>query len=515
MTPGGSVYFNQRLASSRNLSCWYSLFRRGEWDEQMNVYGEAKRLTNSSFVIKLSAKDNMMNVTCFDRSNKTVYINTHMLIPRFGTKESSSPTKPNILILFVESLSNLAFKRSMKKTASRMKKNGAIVMENFIRSGENSFPNMIAFLTGQVFHNMSHQKAVKSRFLDQEFRYLWQDFRDHGYITGYMKDLPHIGDMGFHKPPTDFYPHAYWLQMYPDNATWRNEYHINHNIDFCFDKNGPKVKLFLDQITEFVKKNRQHPYFLMANHVQMTHQHIQNFAHIDPFYESFMKDIKSLGENTIIILAGDHGPRRSAYAPTSIGRLEGRHTLLSFLIHKSIDKKFPHLKRSLKLNQKTLMSWFDIHLMMKKIADGSFTDPTAIRGNGSKFYNPMTHIIPLSRTCADAGIPEVHCVCGNRVNTQIRRVNGNSNDFHSVTNVVNSLFMDRCNVVIGNMTSMHYDIPVNSTVLLEKVEACFSIPNKKDHVQSKCIKLRRDLRKQQQGFVIQRESAKDPQLCHH
>lgn len=504
----GSLSFNHKLASKMNLTCVYSFFKRGASDERMNVYEKAKRL-EANQTIKFNATKNLLNITCLNQMNNSAYINTHMFIPKLASSHVTSASKPNVLVIFVESLSTLAYKRLMRKTAARMGANGFLAMNNFIKSGENSFPNMIAFLTGRTL-DKKMEESTKRNYFDTQYKYLWKDFKENGYITGFMKDLPHMGRKGFYKQPTDFYPQAFWTQMYPDPKSWRNEYHNSKQVDFCFDKNGPKVDLFLDHIIEFVKKNRKHPYFLMATHSQMTHQNINYFEVIDKPYDRFFKQIEKLSENTIIMLAGDHGFRMGSYVTTSVGRLEERLTLVSILVHESIHTQYPHLRAKLMQNRNTLMSWYDIHIMMKSIADGSFREANAVETD-SKFFNPLTQVIPTSRTCADAGIPVQHCVCGNGVNVN-PYTRGAKSDIVSVYKAADTFWRQTCNQTVTKLVSMHYDIPVEESVLLEHVVACFEV---KKHKEEKCLEFVRDLRKPKAEFVIHSDDTTNQNPCIH
>lgn len=106
-----------------------------------------------------------------------------------------------------------------------------------------------------------------------------------------------------------------------------------------------------------------------------------------------------------------------------------------FAIHlpKDLDERFPHLKEYLHANNEALTTWLDIHEMLRDIVNGTYS-PREIpstyslhRGKELKTktegedqlslkraYSLWREIVPKSRTCESALIPDHFCVCEDR-----------------------------------------------------------------------------------------------------
>ena len=446
--------------TSANTTCFYSFFSRDPLDEHDIMYGpDLPLFPNSS--IQLDTDHNTINVTCYDDTNNTLYLNTHQFIPPFKSPLKSSPSTPSIMVLFLESMSSLAFHGMMKHSKSVMEDMGFMFLDNFVKSGDNSFPNSMAFLTGWQLNKSMEEKTKEDHF-DNQFWYLWDHFKRFKYVTGFLEDLPSMGvfnygKTGFVNPPTDFYPHAFWSQMYPGDVF---PFYTTNVSDFCFHHNGPKLPIFLQQIHEFVLRNHQHPYFLFASHVQITHDILNHFKLVDDDFAQFFQEIRPLLNNTIVVFAGDHGFRKGDFVATSVGRLQERMPLFSIFVHDSIHASFPHVRRMLKENRERLCTWFDIHRMMRQFADRSFTVPHSDQrpDSSDRPVNPARQVIPASRTCKHAGIPDIYCVCGNDVNIDLQTVESDDDIVFIKTFVANHLQRLPDDV---DLTSITYHVPTD------------------------------------------------------
>lgn len=333
-----------------SYSCHYSFFRRKDEADNHMVY-EATKKFHPNVTVTMTNQKNLLNTSCTDKFGNKFYINTHLFVPSLKSlipnSTASSPDKPSVLIIFLESLSQLSFTRFMKRSKESLDGMGNVhYFKYFVKAMDNSFPNSMALLTGKRIP-WSEEVKLENEFFDGKFRYLWDDFKDAGYVTSFEEDMAIIGlfnyaKMGFRNPLCDFNPRSYWVQMYPEKGDFSISKSLNDPDDYCFHQNGPKIRLFLDHVKLFIEKNRDIPYFSYYFYSQMTHEDINNYKLVDPFFADFYRDIKPLMNNTILIFAGDHGFRMSKFVPTSMGRIEERMNLVTIRIPDAVDEKFPH-----------------------------------------------------------------------------------------------------------------------------------------------------------------------------
>ena len=403
--------------ASESYKCYYSFFKREDQADNYIIYEEVHEFDDHP--VHMTNEKNLVNTSCIDSMSIKIYLNTHLFVPSWPSNQPSSPDKPSVFVFFLESLPQLSFKRFMKKTKKALDDLQNVQYLNyFVKPMDNSFPNSMAFLTGKRIP-WSEEKELKEDYFDGKFRYLWDEFKDAGYVTAFEEDLSIVGvfnygKWGFKTSPCDFNPRSYWVQMYPETGDYQIGKSMSDTSQFCFHENGPKIEFFFDHAREFMKKNQNHPFFSFYFYSQMTHENFNNYKMADAYVADFLSSIKHLLNNTILMFAGDHGFRMGTFVPTSMGRIEERMNLVSVRIPEAVDNNYPHLRKFLTANENSLLSWYDVNLMMKSIATGDFR--TSAYDVGEKYLvNPMTQLVPRSRTCRDANIDEIYCVCNDVV----------------------------------------------------------------------------------------------------
>jgi len=140
------------------LKCYYQLFSKSNSSDNVIIYKEPKLLDPINGV-QLN-EIFFANVSCFE-DNRQIYKNFHYVIPKMVTKSSDSKNQnhssidseendPSVLILVVESLSRLNYLRSMPKTRHELEKLERLsYLKGLTKLADNSFPNMVPFLTGK------------------------------------------------------------------------------------------------------------------------------------------------------------------------------------------------------------------------------------------------------------------------------------------------------------------------------------------------------------------------------
>lgn len=207
--------------------------------------------------------------------------------------------------------------------------------------GDNSFPNMLAMLTGKrVFHEQNDMM----REIDFEYGtikhdtlpLIWKMFSGKGYATAHNEDKPswglfHYIAKGFSQKPVDFYYHTFWRAL----SKAEDESHTS----YCF-ANLPRPKILLDitkrQVIAMNKANEL--LFLYSHSTESTHDHANEVERLDLLFLEFFKELYEGNylNKTMIIFAADHGHRFSAVRATIVGKLFQVKSM-PFLAHNLID----------------------------------------------------------------------------------------------------------------------------------------------------------------------------------
>ena len=103
-------------------------------------------------------------------------------------------------------------------------------------------------------------------------------------------------------------------------------------------------------MTKFSDNNQS--FFLFAFYVQMTHDNVNNFQLVDEPLAKFFDSFKSMLHNTLLVFAGDHGPRYGPSVPSAYGRMEERLPLVTIRVPDPLIKKYPHLEKFLAANKR-------------------------------------------------------------------------------------------------------------------------------------------------------------------
>lgn len=116
--------------------------------------------------------------------------------------------KTNVLVIGIDSVSANHFKRVFPRTHEFLSRNltDSLLFEHFNSVGGNTYPNILAMLTGIVEENVSEQLKSEIdlyRRWDSTFHdhlpYLWHEYEKAGYVTHFQEDDPHIAIFNYYK----------------------------------------------------------------------------------------------------------------------------------------------------------------------------------------------------------------------------------------------------------------------------------------------------------------------------
>jgi len=158
-------------------------------------------------------------------STNTVYENVHAILnpekvrERIDHNDSQSGNfsrKLSVLILGIDSVSRLNFCRAMPKTEKYLRETGWFGLKGYNKIGDNTFPNLMAILTGQTSQQAYSRCKPTIAYKLDNCPFLWHNFRNAGYVTAYGEDETILNTfnylkVGFVEPPTDYYLRPYML----------------------------------------------------------------------------------------------------------------------------------------------------------------------------------------------------------------------------------------------------------------------------------------------------------------
>ena len=347
-----------------DYECHYSeIYRTNKSDDEFSLgipqtIKETEKIHSSAFV----------RVKCFLKSTDLVYETGHVYVPppspelyTASRRRGNDVDHPSVLIFGVDSMSRLNFFRQLPRTY-RVLTNvlDAVVFKGMTKTGDNTFPNMMALLSGINVHkrdSKSNTLSVHKPTYFDDIPIVWDSFRASGYATMYNEDLPEASVFNYHASgfkyqPTDYYVRPFWLAMDSINSFKSKDWR-------CYG-NTPKHMYLLKYIEQFAARMKDHRYFAFTFLTPLSHDDLNEVQVADSDFEMMLLNMQREGHlnNTVVIVLGDHGHRFSAIRQTDIGRVEERMPFLAVSLPTEFKHRYPHLVEGLEKNSNTLISWY-------------------------------------------------------------------------------------------------------------------------------------------------------------
>lgn len=456
----GNLRFNASSGYTlSNLRCSYKPIRRVTDDKI--TYGRDIPFTADRTPIN----DDVISVSCSNFLKWPVYMNVHAVAVRRGvptdptvglpnsrtdenkkrTAKSPTPTHPrkletgkpaqlpNVFVFGLDSVSRLSMMRFLPKTYDYLVGQlGAVVFRGMNKVGDNTFPNLLALLTGQQADRIV--KPGQRDKLYDDVHIVWQDFRRAGYETLFAEDFPAFAlfnylARGFTEPPTDYYLRPFWLAVY-------ESYLLMSSSALCFG-NTPKHTLQLDYLRRYfdsrnASSGRERPFFAFSYLVEISHDFSQQVGAVDDDFVEFLSYLNSGGhlENTFLIFLSDHGHRFDSIRSTFVGRIEERLPFFALKLpggsswlesrrgaasESTLSRlNLSEIESNLRSNSGRLTTPFDTYETLRDIA--SFGSRGVLEDeDDSPFGISLLDEVPRDRTCEKAGVPPDYCSCGSEV----------------------------------------------------------------------------------------------------
>ena len=156
------------------------------------------------------------------------------LIPRI--EKSTDSDAPSVLLLAIDSMSFLNFRRLFTKTAKLLTEKKFIELKGYTKVGSNTFPNMVPLLTGY------HSDELRDKYPDNvpydEWPIIWYNYSKKGFVTAFVEETPINGlfsyyGKGFRNRPTDYETRPFHMEIRSDKYN-----------EFCY-KDRTETQVFI------------------------------------------------------------------------------------------------------------------------------------------------------------------------------------------------------------------------------------------------------------------------------
>ena len=135
-----------------------------------------------------------------------------------NANETSGETRPkySAMIFGIDSISRLNFIRTLPNTKTYLEQNSWTWLEGYNKIGDNTFPNLMAILTGMNVNQLCDTCFPSNYKKLDDCPFIWKNYSQRGYVTAYFEDEAYIGSFnyakyGFLNAPTNYYGRPYMI----------------------------------------------------------------------------------------------------------------------------------------------------------------------------------------------------------------------------------------------------------------------------------------------------------------
>ncbi|ALC39017.1 CG15695, partial [Drosophila busckii] len=346
--------------------------------------------------------------------------------PEYRNEENDAKraqSQPSVILIGIDSMSRVNFQRTMPLTAKFVRQTGWYEMLGYNKVGDNTLPNLLALLTGSSLRQVADFCNIKKTGCLDALTYLWNHYKNAGYLTAYAEDISAISTFnyllpGFVRQPVDYYLRPF---LQATEQTMKTVKHFGNS--YCVGRK-PSFRYVFDFCQQMIQRfitETPKPLFGLFWTNSFSHDDFSGPASVDKHFVKYLNDFKQLGlfEKAIVILFSDHGQRQGQLMEFPTSFLEERLPMLYIHLPAWFHQKYPKASKALEKNQRRLCSTFDLHLTLKDVlltSNTRLTFPSAspCMGTSSLFYE-----LPKERRCGEACIAEHWCTCESYVQVSV------------------------------------------------------------------------------------------------
>ena len=395
---------NKKYFNSKVTYCSLQLIRRTDGTDNHFEYDSEVTFNKSTIF-----PGEFCVVNCYSRDKRLLQTDFHSRIYEKNESKSKifhlNPKRPlNIHLIGIDSTSRNSFIRQMPNLKEFLLRNlSAYEYPGLAKVGYNTLPNIIPLLTGK---HLTETKWKENLFFD-DLGYIWKKYSDKGAITLLAEDRPRTGAFNFRKKgffhsPTDYYIRPLTLAIASKKS----------HDDFCINSFS-ETEYILKYTKDFLDKFKDNFYFAFNFFTDWTHDNLNGASRWEGAMLDFIFWLRETGKlnNTLLFFFSDHGFQMGGFRDTSTGKYESNLPFAFLVVPEWFKEKYPMKTKALEINQKRLVTFFDVHATLIENLNDADSD-----SNGKKHSELNRNIslmvnITSNRTCQMAGIPLLYCPC--------------------------------------------------------------------------------------------------------
>ncbi|XP_064454847.1 uncharacterized protein LOC135366124 isoform X2 [Ornithodoros turicata] len=417
---GSSLYLSDKVVKMcyacvpQHVACTYQEVgrnRSANIPDDSVVYSERVTLT---FRVPVHAE--YIKVECRCRNGEVFYTD-FFLLPTMKKKVQSksqitsavsdgTAERLSVVVLGLDSVSRLNFKRYMKRTRNYIERFRPFEMLGMTKVGDNSFPNQIPLLTGKKESEVN--KLCATSFLDDE-DLVWKKYSRKGYHTLFLEEMPWNGLFrhycrGFRDPPAEYYPTPLIL------AVSRSGLKDHSGKLPCFGSRD-QTSVHLNYTASVLSLLKDKLHFSYAWLTDVAHEDVNGAGYADTSFRATFQSLEEAGvmNRSVVVFLSDHGTRYGDIRLLLTGKYEDRLPFCFLMFPPAFHQRYPHVIENLRKNQRRLTTPFDLHATLLEISQfPAFADKQEYR---TRYGMSLLHEIPEDRTCEDASISPHWCCC--------------------------------------------------------------------------------------------------------
>ncbi|KAI3388213.1 hypothetical protein SNEBB_006113 [Seison nebaliae] len=352
--------------------------------------------------------------------------------------EKREMSKPNIIFYSLDSISRHQFRSYFPKSLKKIKKLNGLDFLNHNILGDGTPAFIISLLTGRMKEDELFPEIMRTKFgnslpVDEQLKFIFQQFHSVNYSTAFIEDYPTISTFnyamtGFKNIPSTLYGRILF-QLYEK---------LSSTLNCIGRRNTQEYSGFL--LSDFLSHEnnvRNRPVFGVS-HSSFTHDFIgKDIQRADNSLKKFLNYFeKNLQKDTILFLVSDHGSRYEKVRQTQQGKQEERNPYFYLFIPPKIQEENKEILKHIRhTTVHRLITPYDMHKtllhLIENFADKKnkknvinphenpskllFNKPNYMSENlYRKFENRGISIfqsIPPERTCIDADVNVNWCNC--------------------------------------------------------------------------------------------------------
>ncbi|XP_030377726.1 uncharacterized protein LOC115626479 [Scaptodrosophila lebanonensis] len=419
---------HQLLNSNRiGYKCYYNKICYGNQTETYDTLGPVRRL-RQNFVVPLHIEGLLLKCVVPGKPSWVLQRDAYMFIQyrrqlnaaKKNKKKKHKPEQPrkaSVIMYGIDTVSRINLRRTMPMVYKFLQRRGWYEMQGYNKVEDNSFPNILALLTGYL------PNSAKKHLCDTDFRgcldklpFIWNDFKKAGYLTAYAEDISVSNTFsytkpGFTKKPTDYYfrPFLKALERYTRRYKCPSCY-----MTYCMGRRLVNSYIF-DYCRQFMQRYvAERPIWGMfwSNHI--AHDDFTMPASMELKILQDLLNFSADGafEHTIMIFFSDHGARFGPLQSLPESYLDERLPMMFIYLPPWFRRRYPQYAQALSSNQHRLSSTFDLHNTLKHIIQlGSNSPEPRAQSFDCPTCQSLFYPVMENRTCPDAGISEHYCTC--------------------------------------------------------------------------------------------------------